>query len=98
MAPDEDSQPLYEVGVFPMADADRCELESRVTSSPPIALWHCGQVLDDGSSSAAHVGQEGTLARTAILAELSGILPRAPLMPGVTTAEIPNRSLFRQPE
>lgn len=30
--------------------------------------------------------------------ELSGILALAPLMPGVTSVEIPNRSLFRQPE
>ena len=29
---------------------------------------------------------------------LSGILGGAPLMSGVTTVEIPNRSLFRQPE
>lgn len=110
MAPDEESQPLDEVGVFPVADGVRCELErrvssalvgagvascdSRVTSSPPIAPWQCGQVLDAGSSSAAHVGQETTLARTAILAYTDGCA----LMPGVTTVEIPNRSLFRQPE
>lgn len=30
--------------------------------------------------------------------DLSVILGGAPLMPGVTTVEIPNRSLFRQPE
>jgi DNA-binding transcriptional MerR regulator len=33
-----------------------------------------------------------------ILSELSAILTFAPPMPGVTTVEIPNRSLFRQPE
>ncbi len=36
--------------------------------------------------------------RAAIRPDLSGILGGAPLMSGVTTVEIPNRSLFRQPE
>ena len=36
--------------------------------------------------------------RAAIRPHLSGILGGAPLMSGVTTVEIPNRSLFRQPE